>query len=55
MTCPKCKKEAHSFVHCPIKKNPVCMTCCWNCDHMKRKDTSIPKCYAKPLEDIVEE
>ena len=55
MTCPKCHKKAHSFVNCPIKKKPVCMTCCWSCPHMKHKDISIPKCDAIPLEDLLEE
>lgn len=54
MTCPKCYKEAHSFVNCPIKKKPVCMSCCWNCTYMKQKNTSTPKCKAVPLDDLVE-
>lgn len=55
MTCPKCKKEAHSFVNCPLKKALVCMTCCYTCKHMKFKETSTPKCSAVPIEQMVDE
>lgn len=55
MTCPTCKKTNSSFVNCPLKNAPVCMTCCWNCPHMSQKDTSIPKCRAIPLDKLVED
>ena len=55
MTCPICKKEANSFVQCRIKKALVCMSCCWSCIYMKQKETSIPKCKAATLDELVEE